>query len=116
MQLVPPKPMTDSGDPPRATSVHPLGPSDIAMRSVDSIIREMGYPGFETQMLVWLSGRVDADRLRGALGKLAEEFPQVASRLSENENGAGKRACWKQLCNECPRLVEIQLEPGGEQQ
>jgi hypothetical protein len=116
MQLVPPKPMTDSGDPPRATSVHPLGPIDIAMRSVDSIIREMGYPGFETQMLVWLSGRVDADRLRGALGKLTEEFPQVVSRLSENENGAGKRACWKQLRNECPRLVEIQLEPGGEQQ
>ena len=41
-----------------------LNPIDCTMRCVDVAIRQLGYPGIETQMLVWLEGRVDAAALR----------------------------------------------------
>jgi hypothetical protein len=41
----------------------PLNPLDSALCCVDRSIRGMGYPGFETQMLVCYR-QVDAGRLR----------------------------------------------------
>jgi hypothetical protein len=64
-----------------------LNPLDLAMRTVDRVIRELGYPGFETQKIVWLTGRVDINRLRRAMGRLASRHPVIAGRLVEDLGG-----------------------------
>jgi hypothetical protein len=60
----------------------PLNPNDRALFCVDRALRGMGYPGFETQMLVSLSGRVDAARLEGAIQRLSQRHPTVTARLA----------------------------------
>ena len=47
-----------------------LNVSDRMLLSVDRAMRRLGGPGFETQTLVHLAGRVDRDRLRTALACL----------------------------------------------
>jgi hypothetical protein len=69
-----------------------LNAADRAMRTVDRILRGMGCSGFETQMLVWLSGRSDAAALRTAITRLSAHYPVIASRLIEP---AGERPNWR---------------------
>jgi hypothetical protein len=52
----------------------------------------MGYPGFETQTLVWLSGRADAAGLRDALARLSGHHPVTAARLVGEASGV---PCWQ---------------------
>jgi len=47
------------GIPPDNTCSQRLNAADCALLFVDRTLREMGCPGFETQMFVWLSGRAD---------------------------------------------------------
>jgi len=61
----------------------PLNPLDRALRTVDQVIRELGYPGFETQMIVWLAGRVDAAKLRRTITRLGRHHPVITGRLVE---------------------------------
>jgi hypothetical protein len=69
-----------------------LNAADRAMRTVDRILRGMGCSGFETQTLVWLSGRSDAAVLRTAIARLSARYPVIASRLIEV---AGDRPSWR---------------------
>ncbi|MGH7200435.1 MAG: hypothetical protein ACREJB_07510, partial [Planctomycetaceae bacterium] len=65
----------------------PLGPMDLAMLSVNEVLWSMGHPGFETQALVWLNDRIDAARLRTALGRFAASHPIVTARLADVRGG-----------------------------
>src|SRR5437868_2996430 len=69
-----------------------LNAADCTMLCIDRVLRSMGCPGFETQVLLWLSARVDVGRLETALARLGERYPVVAAHLVE----AGDRGspCW----------------------
>jgi hypothetical protein len=84
----------------------PLNAVDLALLAVDRAIRNMGYPGFETQTLIWLSGRLEADRLRRALAELGCRHPEFASRL---EAGTGATARWRPQRDEPLELAEVEL-------
>jgi hypothetical protein len=72
-----------------------LNPIDRTLQCFDGIARQLGYPGIETQMLVWLEGRADAAALHTAITRLSKQYPVVASRLVvAGDNGAG-RPYWR---------------------
>ena len=66
---LPPEPRSSRG------SGQALSAMDNALLSVDRILRGIGTPGFETQSLVWLAGRIDVNRLRTALVRLSDAIP-----------------------------------------
>ncbi len=68
-----------------------LGLADQALMAVDRGLRGLGFPGFDTQMLVWSSGRVEAGVLRPALERLNVHDPVVTSRLDRSGGGP----CWR---------------------
>ncbi|MBI3839270.1 MAG: hypothetical protein HY288_15235 [Planctomycetia bacterium] len=72
----------------------PLNPLDLALRCVDRSIRDMGYPGFETQMLAWMSGRVDAAGLRRAIVQLGQCYPVITASLMESDLDDGVSPYW----------------------
>lgn len=90
-----------------------LNPLDIALRSVDQTIRGMGYPGFDTQMLVWLSRRIDVGRLRNAIARLAIRHPVVTARLVEP--GASAGSYWQFQSDVPAMLHEIDVPTDDEQ-
>jgi hypothetical protein len=57
------------------------------MLAVNRALCRRGCPEFSTQALVWLSGRVDAERLRTALANLSRRYPVLAARLVEGGRG-----------------------------
>lgn len=91
----------------------PLNETDLAIRYVDRALRRFGYPGFETQALVWLEGRLDVARLRASLALLGRRYPIVASRLVETE-GESRRYWQSRPDAECG-LREIALESNARQ-
>ena len=68
-------------------AVYRLNAVDRAMRAVDRALRWMGYPGFDTQLLLWLSERLDVSLLRESLNRLAMVEPLIISRLEEQRHG-----------------------------
>jgi hypothetical protein len=66
-----------------------LNPIDRTIRCIDRVARQLGYPGIETQMLVWLAGRADAAALARAIARLGRHYPVMASRFVEDD-GAGR--------------------------
>jgi hypothetical protein len=74
--------------------VQPFNPIDRAMRCADRAIRDLGYPGLETQMFVWLDRRVAAASLRTAIARLSRQHPVVAARLVEPDGDEGP-AWWQ---------------------
>lgn len=89
-----------------ADSQQPLNGLDIALRSIDRTIRDMGFPGFETQMLVWLNGPADTNNLRRAIQRLGVRHPVITSRLVEQP---GKSPVWQFRPGELPPLEEQTL-------
>ena len=91
-----------------------LNPIDRAIRCVNVVVRQLGYPGIETQTLAWLEGRADATTLRRAILRLSRRWPVMASRLVDAD-GAG-RSYWQfQPGAACP-LIESVLpsdDPGA---
>ena len=84
-----------------------LNPLDVALRCIDHAIRGMGFPGFETQMLVALAERVDVPRLRNALTRFGRRHPVVTARLVEDE---GRHpSFWQFRPGAIPQLPEIEL-------
>ncbi|HYV36983.1 MAG TPA: hypothetical protein VE988_14850 [Gemmataceae bacterium] len=71
----------------------PLNVDDCMLLSVDRALRRLGFPGFETQTLIWLARRVSVPDLRKALASLVQEFPTMTSRLLEPPQAA--RPCWR---------------------
>lgn len=69
--------MIDRGD------RQPLNAVDASMRCADVALRQLGYPGIETQMLVWLEGRADRPLLQAAIARLSRSHPVIAARLVE---------------------------------
>jgi hypothetical protein len=63
------------------------------MLAVDRMLRRMGGSGFETQMFVVLSARLDTAKLRDALARLGEHYPVAAARLVET--GGPGEPCWR---------------------
>jgi hypothetical protein len=59
--------------------------------SVDRAVRGLGGPGFETQMLVWLAGRLDPAGLRERVARFSARHPVTTARLVER----GPRASWR---------------------
>lgn len=92
---------------PLAQTKRVLAATDCAMLTVDRILRGSGSSGFDTQALVWLSGRVDAARLRLALTRLSARHPVVASRLVE---GDGTGPYWQFRPDAVCLLREIDME------
>jgi hypothetical protein len=84
-----------------------LNPLDVAIRCADQSIRGMGYPGFETQMLVWLSGRLDIACLQLALERLSHRRPVITARLIEDDLRHG-RPHW-QFRNSVAKVDQIEL-------
>jgi hypothetical protein len=70
--------------PTKASGRERLNAVDRAMRAVDCSLRWMNYPGFETQLLVWLSERLDVAHLRETLNRLALVEPAIVSRLEDH--------------------------------
>src|SRR5262245_47403518 len=95
---------------PRSAGRQDLNPVDRVMWCVDRAIRGMGYPGFKTQMLVWLSGRVDAASLGRAIAQLSRRHPVIASRLTESDDDDDAEVYWSfRPGSVCP-LREATLE------
>ena len=92
-----------------------LNPLDLALRSVDQTIRDMGYPGFETQMLIWLAGRIDADRLRRGIVQLARRHPAITARLVEPTGKNADRPYWQLRPEVEAELAEVDLATDEEQ-
>lgn len=46
-------------------------------------MRGVGHAGFQCQSHVWLAGRIDAERLGEAIGRLARAYPVITGRLEE---------------------------------
>lgn len=90
--------------------IQPLNPLDLALCCVDRTIRRMGYPGFETQLLVWLSGRADIARLRRAIANLGRLHPEITSRLHERVAEELGEAFWEFRLGAEPHLSEIDLD------
>jgi long-chain acyl-CoA synthetase len=88
-----PRPEPSTPTPPRDADRQGLVPTDRAMLSVDRALRDLGYPGFETQMLLWLAGRADEEGLRAGISRLSRSYPVTASRLVEAGNQGGP--CWQ---------------------
>ena len=68
-----------------------LGAADRVMLAVDQALRQIGYPGFQTQAFVCLADRVDERDLRAALVRLSECHPVTVARLVETRGGP----CWQ---------------------
>jgi len=94
---------------PAGAERQPLNPLDMALRSVDLTIRGMGYPGFETQMLVWLAGRIDTLRMQLAIGRLARRHPTITARLVEDSTGKTAAPYWQPQPEIEPHLEEVDL-------
>jgi len=92
----------------RAAAGQRLNAADCALLSVDRALREMGCPGFETQMFVWLAARADTASLRQALRSLSNQYPVVASRLIEDDPGAS--GYWRFRRGAACALKEISLD------
>lgn len=95
---------------PQSAFIQPLNPLDLALCCVDRTIRGMGYPGFETQMLVWLAGRADVAGLRRGIARLARLHPVIISRLHERLADDDGRAYWALPSGAAAGLTEIQLD------
>src|SRR5262245_45432155 len=106
MNLVPTIPVHATA---AAANAQRLNPLDIALRSVDQTIRGLGYSGFETQMLLWLAGRVDVERLRRGIERLAIRHPVIASRLVEPAGSGSPAAHWQFQPAEAACLNQIDL-------
>jgi len=89
------------------TDKQPLNPLDLGLRCIDLSIRGVGYPGFETQLLVWLGGRVSAAKLRRAIERLGRRRPVVTARLIEP--AAPAIPYWQFQPDRIARLAEIEL-------
>ncbi len=103
-----------SEKPPRARKAknegrQELDPVDRVMWCVDRALRGMGYPGFQTQMLVWLAGRADAKGLRNGLAELSRREPVIASRLTESGKDDDAEAYWSFRSDGVCPLEETQL-------
>jgi hypothetical protein len=83
-----------------------LDVTDRVILGVDRALRGMGYPGFDTQMFVWLSGRLDAGRLRQALDHLGASYPVITARLRDEPGGG---PCWCYRAGARPALQEARL-------
>src|SRR5260370_1431105 len=68
-----------------------LNATDRVMLAVDEALRQIGYPGFQTQTFLWLAGRADVTQLRAALGPLSEAHPVTVGRLAQTRSGP----CWQ---------------------
>jgi hypothetical protein len=87
-----------------------LNPLDLALCCVDRAIRGMGYPGFETQMLLWLSGRAEVARLRRAIESFGRRHPVITSRLRERIGDDVGGAYWNYEPGSTANLTEIELD------
>jgi hypothetical protein len=94
---------------PLKSDVQHLDPIDRVLRCFDSIARQLGYPGIETQMLVWLEGRADAAALHTAITRLSKRFPIVTSRLIEPDRDGTGRSYWQFRPGEICYLTETAL-------
>src|SRR5262249_22482779 len=59
-----------------------LTPTDRVLLAVDRAVRGLGGPGFETQTLVYLAGRVDVAGLRRGLERFGARYPIATARLA----------------------------------
>lgn len=78
-----------------ANGIQLLNPIDRAMRCADLAVRQLGYPGIETQMLVCLRGRAETEALRRAIERLGRRYPVITSRLIDSGLEEGGRPYWK---------------------
>ncbi len=58
-----------------------LNAADRFMQVAHDTLRTHGHSGFQCQTHVWFSGRVNAGRLRAAIGRLGRAYPVITSRL-----------------------------------
>jgi hypothetical protein len=79
-------------EPAPARAVQRLSATDRVLLAVDRTVRGLGGPGFETQTLLWLGGRVAVAGLRTGLERFSARHPIACARL-EGEGSSG--SCWR---------------------
>jgi hypothetical protein len=84
------------------------------MLTVDRTVRALGFPGFQTQMLVWLAGRLAAEQLQEAIQRLSTRCPLMTSRLIEARNGTNPY--WQFRSDAASGLQEVRLASGDSQE
>ena len=72
-----------------------LSPVDHVLRYADSLIRDAGYPGIETQMHIHFRGRVSVAVLHRGISQLSLRYPVLAARLIEPADREEKRGYWQ---------------------
>jgi hypothetical protein len=87
-----------------------LNATDRVMLAVDEALRQIGYPGFQTQTFLWLAGRADVPRLRAALSRLSEAHPVTVARLAQARSGP----CWRFRPGARLTLAEADLDASDE--
>lgn len=89
-----------------------LNAADRLMLVAHNGLRGVGHAGFICQTHAWLTGRVDAPRLRAALARLHRRYPVITSRLED----AGGRSvpCWRFRRDAPPTLHESTRAESGE--
>jgi len=58
-----------------------LNAMDRALNAIDSELRSSGQTGFQTQMIVCLSGGIDVSRLQTSLDRVSKLFPVITAHL-----------------------------------
>jgi hypothetical protein len=97
-----------TAEPPPQRAGQRLAAADRVMLAVDRVVRGLGGPGFETQTLLWLGGRVDVARLRTALERFSACHPLATARLEGDDYGPAWRF---RPGSRCP-LQETWVESG----
>lgn len=88
-----------------------LNSVDVAMLCVDRELRSVGSCGFQTQLFLWLEGRIDAERLRRAIAQVSRRHPVLAARIVDADGAA--RPYWQLRAGaECP-LQELDVPANG---
>lgn len=85
----------------------PLNSADRLMLIAHRAMRGVGHGGFQCQSHVWLAGRIDAERLGEAIGRLAASFPVITGRLEEGSNNGVPR--WRFDPQRVPQLQRAAL-------
>lgn len=85
---------------------------DSLMLSADETLKRSGVSGFETQMLLWLDGRLDLDRLRTGLARLCRRFPIVNAHLVRRPL---RKPYWRPRPDAVPAVREMTLTTSDQQ-
>jgi len=81
-----------------------LNAMDCTILAVHQAVQSLGGPGFDTQAVLWLSGRIDLSAFSSALGQLRVKYPGITCSVGENLGGLS----WRPSSDLLPREAWLQ--------